>query len=276
MVACSNCGKASRVMKSLAGKTVLCPSCKGKIVVPGGKPAPKAPIPTAKPIAPTPKPASSGSVDIFGSVPSSSSSTSSNDIFGSVPSTPTYDVYGGSQQNNNALWNDLGDQAGGNSGWQPMGAAPANQYSAPSYGGGGYGGGGYSGGGGGYSSGSSGRNIAVYIIPGILISIWGFLVVISACVRLGGLAIFFANLPPGQAIRWEVVISFVIGAILGLILGAVQLFGGISLAMRNNLSMARTGAIVCTIPCFGLICFPFGIWAVVLLFTGSYKRDFGE
>lgn len=263
-------------MKSLAGKTVLCPGCKGKIVVPGGKPAPKAPIPTAKPIALTPKPASSGSVDIFGSVPSSSSSTSSNDIFGSVPSAPTYDVYGGSQPNNNALWNDLGDQAGGNSGWQPMGAAPANQYSAPSYGGGGYGGGGgYSGGG--YSASSStGRNAAIYIIPGILISIWGFLLIVSACLRLVGMAIDVANMQPGQVVRWEVAIGFSIGAILGLIFGGIQLFGGISLAMRNNLSMARTGAIICTIPCFGAICFPIGIWAIVLLFTGSYNRDFSN
>jgi len=256
-------------MKSHAGKTVLCPHCQGKIVVPGGKPTPKAPIPTAKPIAPAPKPASSGSVDIFGSVPTSSSSSSSNDIFGSVPSAPSYDVYGGgAPQNNNALWNDLGDQAGGNSSWQPMGAAPASPYATPSYNSG------YSGGG--YSGGASERNPAIYIIPGILISIWGFLVVISACLRIGGIAIFIANLQPGQVVRWETVISFIIGAIIGLILGGLQLFGGISLAMRNNLSMARTGAILCAIPCFGIFCFPFGIWAVVLLFTGSHKRDFGE
>lgn len=270
LVACSNCGKASRVMKSSAGKTVQCPHCKGKITVPGGKPAAKPPIPTAKPVAPAPKPASSGSVDIFGSVPSSPSPSSSGDIFGSVPSTPSYDVYGGGQQSNNTLWNDLGDQSGGGGGgWQPMGAAPANPYSSPGYGGG-YSGGGYS------APRRTERSIAVYIISGVLIALWGFLVVISACIRLGVIAIAITNLPPNANVRWEVIIGYTIGALIGLAMGGIQLFGGISLAMRNNLSMARTGAIVCTIPCFGAICFPVGIWATVLLYSGSFRRDFGE
>lgn len=274
LVACSNCGKASRVMKSSAGKTVQCPHCKGKITVPGGKPAAKPPVPTAKPVAPAPKPASAGSTDIFGSVPSSSSSSSSGDIFGSVPSTPSYDVFGGGQQSNNTLWNDLGDQAGGGGGggggWQPMGAAPANPYSSPGYGGGYSGGGGYS------APRRTERSIAVYIISGVLIALWGFLLVISACVRLGVIVIAITNLPPNQTVRWEVLIGYTIGALIGLAMGGIQLFGGISLAMRNNLSMARTGAIVCTIPCFGVFCFPVGIWATVLLFSGSYRRDFGE
>lgn len=272
LVACSSCGKASRVMKSSAGKTVLCPHCKGKINVPGGKPAAKPPVPTAKPVAPAPKPASTGSTDIFGSVPSSSSSSSSGDIFGSVPSTPAYDVFGGGQQSNNTLWNDLGDQAGGGGGggWQPMGAAPANPYSSPGYGGGYSGGGGYS------APRRTERSIAVYIISGVLIALWGFAIVSVGSVRLVMLAIAISRIPPNATVRWDYIGGYATGGIIGLCLGALMLFGGISLATRNNLGMARTGAIICSIPCFGTLCFPVGIWATVLLFSGSYRRDFGE
>lgn len=271
LVACSSCGKASRVMKSSAGKTVLCPHCKGKIIVPGGKPAAKPPAPVAKPVAPPPKPASTGSTDIFGSVPSSSSSSSSGDIFGSVPSTPSYDVYGGGQQSNNTLWNDLGDQSGGGGGgWESMVAAPANPYSSPGYGGGYSGGGGYS------APRSTERSTAVYVISGVLIALWGFAIVAVGSVRLVMLAIALSNIPPNVTVRWDYVVGYATGGIIGLCLGALMLFGGISLATRNNLGMARTGAIICSIPCFGTLCFPVGIWATVLLFSGSYRRDFGE
>lgn len=155
-----------------------------------------------------------------------------------------------------------------------MGPAPSNAYSPPSYGGngGGYGGGG--GGGGGYRS--TERSPALYIISGTFVALWGFLIVISACIRIGAIAIVLANAPAGANIRWEYIIAYLVGAFVGLIIGGIQLFGGIACAMRNNLGLARTGAILCTIPCFGGLCFPFGIWAVVLLFSGNYRRDFGE
>ncbi len=152
-----------------------------------------------------------------------------------------------------------------------MGPAPTNAYAAPSYGGGGYGGGG---GGGSYSS--SERSPALYIIAGSFIALWGFLIVISGCIRIGGVAIVLANAPAGANIRWDILGTMIVFAFVGLIIGAIQLFGGIACAMRNNLGLARTGAILCTIPCFGGLCFPFGIWAVVLLFSGSHRRDFGE
>lgn len=291
VVVCSSCGKSSRVMKSAAGKTVQCPQCKGKIVVPGDKPNPTAPTakttPTAKPVIPTAKPtmpaakpsvpvakpASSGSVDIFGSVPSSSSqgssSSNSNDIFGSMPSAPSYDAFGGMPQDNGAGWNDLGNQSSGGGGWQSMGPASANPYSSPSYGGG-YGGGGYA------APVSTERSPVVYIIPGVLIALWGILLVISACLRMVIVVGAISSLPPGTEVRWEVVIGVFVGLILAFILGVVQILGGVALAMRNNLPMARTGAIVCTIPCFGGFCFPFGIWGLILLSSGNYKRDFSD
>lgn len=190
-------------------------------------------------------------------------------------SQPSYDMFGGgsSSSSNNTLWNDLGDQSGGGGGgggWQSMGPATSNAYSPPSYGGNG---GGY-GGGGGYRS--TERSPALYIISGTFIALWGFLIVISGCLRVIGVAIVFANPPPGRDVPWEYLIAYLVGAIIGLIIGGIQLFGGIACAMRNNLGLARTGAILCTIPCFGGLCFPFGIWAVVLLFSGNHRRDFGE
>jgi hypothetical protein len=178
-------------------------------------------------------------------------------------------------QDSGSGWNDLGNQSGGSSGWQSMGSASSSPYSPPSYGGGGYGGGGY--GGSGYATPvSTERSPVVYIIPGVLIALWGILVVISACVRMVIVAVAISSLPPGTEVRWEVVIGVFIGLIVAFILGVVQLLGGVALAMRNNLSMARTGAIVCTIPCFGGLCFPFGIWGLVLLCSGNYKRDFTD
>lgn len=256
LVACSNCGKASRVLKAHAGKKVQCPHCQGKIVVPGGKPSAgpattkPAPLPTAKPVIPTakpvrvtPQPAPTSNVDIFGTP---AGSTSSND-----------------------LWTDLGDQSGGNAAWQPMSSSPANPYT-PSYSTGGYGGGGYS------PARRTERSPALYIVAGTFIALWGFILVAAGFIRIGGIAIFVTNIPPNVTVKWELLIAYLVGAIIGICMGGIQLFGGISMAMRNSLSMARTAAVVCTIPCFGGLCFPFGIWALVLLFSGSYKRDFNE
>lgn len=79
-----------------------------------------------------------------------------------------------------------------------------------------------------------------------------------------------------RGVFWDRVALSAIGEILGLIFGGIQLFGGISMAMRKNLSFAKTTAVVCTIPCFGGLCFPFGIWALVLLFSGPSARDFRD
>jgi hypothetical protein len=79
-----------------------------------------------------------------------------------------------------------------------------------------------------------------------------------------------------RGVFWDRVALNAIGCVLGLIFGGIQLFGGISMAMRKNLAFAKTTAVVCTIPCFGGLCFPFGIWALVLLFSGSSGRDFRD
>ncbi len=67
---CDGCARTLRVADTLAGKTVKCPHCQARKVVPGGeaaalalvavRPAPAAPVPAAKPAArrPAPQPSS--------------------------------------------------------------------------------------------------------------------------------------------------------------------------------------------------------------------------
>ncbi len=70
------------------------------------------------------------------------------------------------------------------------------------------------------------------------------------------------------------VIGLIVGALIALVAGIVMLFGAIAMMRRSSLNSARTAAICAAIPCFGGCVFPVGIWAAVLLFTGSFKRDF--
>lgn len=78
-------------------------------------------------------------------------------------------------------------------------------------------------------------------------------------------------LPQGAMPR---VVGFVVGAFLALIVGIVMAIGAFNMVRRTGLSSARTAAIMAIIPCFGGCVFPIGIWATVLLFTGSVKKDF--
>lgn len=60
-----------------------------------------------------------------------------------------------------------------------------------------------------------------------------------------------------------------------LILSIVQLIGGIALALRKGRTMARTGAIICCLPCVCLFLnIPFGVWGCVLTFGQNSDRDF--
>ena len=60
-----------------------------------------------------------------------------------------------------------------------------------------------------------------------------------------------------------------------LVLSLLQLAGGISLARRSGLSMARTGAIICCLPCICLVLnIPFGIWGCILVFGKDADREF--
>ncbi len=59
------------------------------------------------------------------------------------------------------------------------------------------------------------------------------------------------------------------------VLSLLQLVGGISLARRSGHNMARTGAIICCLPCICLILnIPFGIWGCILVFGRDAEREF--
>ncbi len=195
--------------------------------------------------------------------------------------TPAADPFGmPAQGQSNSLWDAIGDAQAMQTASAPSWSQPAaNPYAGPAnFGGGGaYAGGGY--GGGGYAAQGyrrSGRSPALYIIPAVFISLWGLLIVGGAILRFVVTIIALMNLPPNATIDYARFSGFIVGMILGFILGLIQLSGGISMAMRSNLALARTAAFINAIPCFGLLTFPFGIWAAVLLTTGSVKKDFGQ
>lgn len=125
------------------------------------------------------------------------------------------------------------------------------------------------------SFGPAKRSEALYIIPGVIILLWSLLLIVATILRVVGLAIALATrgVPDGA-------IAYIAGAVLGTIFIAVisgaMLVGSINMIRRTGLSNARTAAILALIPCFGGLVFPIGIWATVLLYTGSAKEDFSE
>jgi hypothetical protein len=50
--------------------------------------------------------------------------------------------------------------------------------------------------------------------------------------------------------------------------------GAIYMLSARNYAAAKVGAIVATIPCFGYLAFPFGIWAWIMLANDSIKNSF--
>lgn len=237
VIKCPGCQSAMRIPAASQGKVLACPRCQKKFRVPG---APATAAPTIKPSAPVrPKPSAPAPM------PPSSSNLGSGGL-------DDFDFA------------DLGTAppAGPNpyvppsSGFGAANAyAPSGQYAA--------------------SARPANRSEILYVIPGIFILIWSILVIGSGLYRLGDMAYVLATrempLPQGAMPR---VVGFVVGAFLALIVGIVMAIGAFNMVRRTGLSSARTTAIMAIIPCFGGCVFPIGIWATVLLFTGSVKKDF--
>jgi hypothetical protein len=71
-------------------------------------------------------------------------------------------------------------------------------------------------------------------------------------------------------------VSGILGAFLGLALGAAQIFGGMQMKNMQNHTLAIVGAVAACLPCsicciFGL---PVGIWAIVTLLDDQVKAAF--
>jgi hypothetical protein len=114
-----------------------------------------------------------------------------------------------------------------------------------------------------------------YIINGVFIALWGLLMSLSGLVQIGLTVYVLANLPQNVTIDYLRLTAGIVGAILGIIIGAVMALGGIQMTFRSDLSSARNAAILAAIPCFGGCVFPFGIWAAFLLYARRAESDFG-
>ncbi len=62
--------------------------------------------------------------------------------------------------------------------------------------------------------------------------------------------------------------------VIAFILSTTQLLGGIALARQRSLGMARTGAMICCLPCLCILNIPFGIWGCILVFGKEAQRKF--
>jgi phage FluMu protein Com len=268
-VICQSCDKVLQVPVSAAGKAVRCPGCQNAVSVPSMLSS-KSPAGTSGSVsAVTPAKPSSPRPSETPRAPSRPTQTPAvhapavqSDFFSAPTANPVAPTAATSQGSGNALWDALGDvqssQAAGG-GWAAPAANPYASYSSS------------------YSGSSSNMNrTPFYIITGVFISLWGLLIVIGSVIRIAATIYAFANLPPNMTIDYTRLTGLVIGMILGFILGIIQLVGGISIATRNSLATAKTTSIIASIPCFGGLAFPFGIWAAVLVFSKKAKREFGE
>ena len=245
-VTCPSCGKVLQAPNSAAGKGVRCPGCQSVVKIPQGSVnASSSPssVPVARPKSVAPSPAAAKA---------------------SAPSSPAAP----SPSSGNALWDALGDipnTAPTSSGWE----TPAtNPYANPaSYG---HSGSRRS------SGGTSSNRTPYYIINGIIIALWGALLGVGSLIRIVSTILVLLNLPQNVQINYPVLIGGIIGTILGIIVAAIQVIGGIQMATRSNLSSARNAAVIAAIPCFGGCVFPFGIWATVLSYSKQSERDFGH
>jgi|694.fasta_scaffold45862_2 phage FluMu protein Com len=268
-VICQSCDKVLQVPVSAAGKAVRCPGCQNAVSVPavlssksssgatgsaaaGNIAKPSATKPSETPRAPS-RPVQTPVVQ---------TPAVQSDFFSAPAAYPVAPAATPIQGTGNALWDEIGDVQNGQAaggGWAAPAANPYASYSSS------------------YSGSSSKMNrTPFYIITGVFISLWGLLIVAASVIRIAATIYTFANLPPNVTIDYARFSGFVIGMILGFILGMIQLVGGISIATRNSLSTAKTVSIIAAIPCFGGLAFPFGIWAAVLVFSQKAKREFGE
>ena len=119
-----------------------------------------------------------------------------------------------------------------------------------------------------------------YVVPGVIIAVWGVLVCVLAAISLvtGGIGfatILSSDIPTEVQGRVTAnLIGQMITYVIMLVGCAAMTIGAINMAMRRNLKMARASAILAVIPCFGCLAMPFGIWACVTLFSTDAEQDF--
>jgi hypothetical protein len=112
-------------------------------------------------------------------------------------------------------------------------------------------------------------------IPAIFMLLFSGLSILGIVINLGKLLMVMSN---GDASMGGDKSSFLIGYGLGsliyLIVDVVIIQGALCMLSGSNYDSAKKAAILASIPCCGLLSFPFGIWALIMLSMESVKRNF--
>jgi len=120
----------------------------------------------------------------------------------------------------------------------------------------------------------SGDNSGQFMLAGIFVSLCALIAIGLELTYIGFGSFVLAagkGLPPTQQNVITVQIFF---AFCGLVLSVLQIIGGIALARRRALGLARTAAIICCLPCLCVLNMPFGVWGCILTFGENAKREF--
>ncbi len=114
-----------------------------------------------------------------------------------------------------------------------------------------------------------------FLLAGIFVSLCAVVALGLELLQIvvGSITLSAGRIPNAQAT--VLTIQVAVAAFL-MVLSLLQLAGGIAMARRRALSLARTGAIICCLPCVCLVLnIPFGIWAAILTFGSDAEREFG-
>ena len=238
LVSCHGCGKDLRAPGKAAGKAIRCPSCQTTISVPIDVVVKPVTHPTTR--AAVPK-------AIAQAAPYSSNPLGDDSLWASIPPANASVPFAGSGGFDN-----------------PYSASPSYG-SSVSYGGG--------------SRGSSRTNREIqYKIIGILMMIWGGLIILGCIVRPILIAVTLSNLPDDAVIDYAKLTPLLIGTAIGIAIGLAIAFttfrGGSAIFNQSDLKTAKAVAILTAIPCIGSCIFPVGIWACFLVYSDKAKRDF--
>ncbi len=254
-IQCLKCGASLRVPDTAIGKQVRCPACEHVFVCQAepdafgsampSEPSPPEPASSADSAPPSSSPTNQGG-GLFDDLPANDSSYGNggddSNPFGAPPASGTTD------------WMSSPAQTGQSNPHQPnpyaAPVAPAAHYPSVSA----------------YESDRS----AFYMINGIFFALWGGLLLLSNGFQI--LAAIMGMQPAGN----QNAAGELGSGVFGIGLAGIFIAGGICLALKRNLGLSRTAAILAAIPCCGVCVFPFGIWACVLLFDDRARRDFNE
>jgi len=120
------------------------------------------------------------------------------------------------------------------------------------------------------------RKQAKYVVPGILIALWGCLLLLGSFMGLmGGMApiVWVAQ----RVFPSETVLPTVLRIIMLLAwlpASVIMILGSVSMIWQRHLPLARCAAALASIPLVGCLVMPIGLWGCWVLFSPKASRDF--